>query len=341
MKHKILIVGGAGYIGGLLVDLLNRFNEHEIAVLDSLCFNDFYFKPNVNFIFGDIRDYELLNKHIHNYDTIVWLAGHVGDGACNVNPEISLQINRDTVKFLSENYSGKIIFTSSCSVYGKNENIIDEESPLNPLSLYAESKVQAEQFLINKKALIFRLGTLYGQGDNLTRPRMDLVGNLLVCKAFYEKALTVFGGNQYRPILDVNDVAFQIFKSIVDHKDKTGIYNLGGENLTILDMAKQIKKYLPEAKIIETDIPTEDLRNYRVNDQKARKELSFKNYLNYDFCIKEWIDMCQQNKLKDWKNPLYNNHSYFLLKKPYLDNRFPIDQNIVKELDNKKLTSII
>jgi len=344
MKHKVLIVGGAGYIGGLLTDLLDPVMNHNIenvTVYDSLCFNNFYFKKGLSFIYGDVRDYKLLSKHINNYDTIVWLAAHVGDGACTIHPEISLEINRDTVKFLSENYNGKIIFTSSCSVYGKNDSIITEESPVNPLSLYAESKVEAEKYLINKNALIFRLGTLYGQGDNFTRPRMDLVGNLLVFKAFYEKKLTVFGGNQYRPILDVNDVAFQIMKSIIDSVDKTGIYNLGGENLTILDMAKRINKYIPDAKIIETDIPTEDQRNYRVDSSKAKKELNFCNYLNYDDCIKEWLKILNDNRIIDWKNPFYNNHYYFDLHKPYINNNFPAKQEIIKELENKKLTSII
>ena len=135
------------------------------------------------------------------------MAALVGDGACSINPELTFEINSESVKFLAENFKKRIVFLSTCSVYGAQDGILDETSSINPLSEYASSKVQAEEYLQNSDAIIFRLGTLFGISDEFSRIRLDLVVNILVTKALTEGKLTVFGGEQWRPLLHVNDVA--------------------------------------------------------------------------------------------------------------------------------------
>ena len=115
---KILVVGGAGYVGGGIVDTLSEKNE--ITVYDSLIYESAY-RKDVNFIYGDIRDYKKINSILNNFDAVVWLAALVGDGACSINPTLTHEINSETVKNLVKNFNGKIIFLSTCSVYGAQE----------------------------------------------------------------------------------------------------------------------------------------------------------------------------------------------------------------------------
>ena len=153
---KILVVGGAGYVGGGIVDTLSK--ENEITVYDSLIYESAY-RKDVNFIYGDIRDYKKINSILNNFDAVVWLAALVGDGACSINPTLTHEINSETVKNLVKNFNGKIIFLSTCSVYGAQEGVLDENSEVNPLSEYASSKLIAEKYLEESDAIIFRLGT--------------------------------------------------------------------------------------------------------------------------------------------------------------------------------------
>src|SRR5438105_3285211 len=137
---KVLIVGGAGYLGGAVTDLLLK-TDHEFLVYDALMYEEAYLKP-VNFIYGDVRNREELKKHLAHADAVVWLAALVGDGACALNPEISTEINQEAVAWLSQNFDGRIIFMSTCSVYGAQDGVLTEDSPTNPLSVYAATKLE-------------------------------------------------------------------------------------------------------------------------------------------------------------------------------------------------------
>jgi nucleoside-diphosphate-sugar epimerase len=159
---RVLIVGGAGYIGGAMTDLLID-TKHDVRIYDSLVYEEAYRKP-VEFVYGDILDRQKLKKHLAWADAVIWLAALVGDGACALNPTLSIDINQNSVEWLSKNYDGRIIFMSTCSVYGAQDGELTEDSPKNPLSVYAMTKLAAEAFLENKNALIFRLGTIFGVG---------------------------------------------------------------------------------------------------------------------------------------------------------------------------------
>jgi nucleoside-diphosphate-sugar epimerase len=267
--NRVLIVGGCGYIGGYLTDILSD-NNYEVSVYDNLMYESRFLK-DVNFIRGDVRDTKKLGLIINNYDIVIWLAAIVGDGACSNNKKITKEINDDSVEWLAKNYRGKIIFMSTCSVYGINHSLIDESAELNPLSDYAKSKVNAEKHIksFSKNFLIFRLGTLFGIGDNYSRPRLDLVVNILTKRAVEGESLNVFGGEQWRPLLHVKDVSNAIKYCIENNID--GLYNVSMNNYTIADLARKIHELIPSTTINYRDIPFEDLRDYKVKNDKFSK----------------------------------------------------------------------
>lgn len=303
---KILIVGGAGYVGGAVTNLLNE-KGYDVTVYDNLLYETEFLK-DCNFIYGDIRDQNKLKKLFKIYDAIVWIAALVGDGACNINPNLTFQINYESVKFLSKHYDGRIIFFSTCSVYGAQSGILNEKSKLNPLSNYALSKLKAEKTIKNKNSIIFRLGTLFGVSDNYSRIRLDLVVNTLTAKAFAEKKITIFGGNQYRPLLHVKDAAVAILNGLISRKK--GIYNLSLDNFKINEISGKVKKFFPNLKVIKKDLEIKDLRDYRVDNSKSKKELNFNAEKSVEYGILEIKKLLQEKRIKDINHPRYTNQKF-------------------------------
>jgi nucleoside-diphosphate-sugar epimerase len=302
---NILVVGGAGYVGGGIVDKLQE--KHHVTVYDSLIYEN-EFRKNVNFIYGDIRDYSKLNNLLKNYDAVVWLAALVGDGACSINPTLTYEINSESVKNLVSNFKGKIIFFSTCSVYGAQEGVLNEESEVNPLSEYAKSKLVAEDILTNSDAIIFRLGTLFGIGDEFSRIRLDLVVNVLVTKALIDKKMSVFGGEQWRPLLHVKDVA-----NAVDHTIESslkGVYNLHYKNFKISEIADVIKDKIKNVEIVTTPLPFQDARNYQVSSEKLKLASNFEAEVSLEKGIDEVFNLISSGRIKDINNPRYSNQNF-------------------------------
>ena len=312
---KILIVGGAGYVGGYVTDLLIETNN-EIIIYDNLLYED-QFQKNVNFVYGDVRDYKKIQKYFDWADTVVWMAALVGDGACSINPVITNQVNFESVENLAKNFNGKIVFFSTCSVYGAQDNILDENSNTNPLSVYASTKLSAEKILLNKNSLIFRLGTLFGIGDTFSRIRMDLVVNVLTAKAITEKKLTVFGGRQFRPLLHVKDSARMII--LATESEKTGIYNLHSENIKIIDLAERVKKKFENVLIEKVDIKFQDARNYRVNGDKLKKDFDFVPKYSVEDGVTEIKKIIFEKRIKDINDTRYTNQKYLEIFKSNLE----------------------
>ena len=302
---NILVVGGAGYVGGGIVDLLSK--KHDVTVYDSLIYEN-SFRKDVTFIFGDIRDYKKLNPILNNYDAVIWLAALVGDGACAINPTLTHEINAETVNNLTKNFKGKIVFLSTCSVYGAQDGILNEESSVNPLSEYASSKLIAEKYLKDSDSIIFRLGTLFGIGDQFSRIRLDLVVNILTTKALQDKKMSVFGGDQWRPLLHVKDVANAIDKTL--EMDVNGIFNLHHKNYKIIELAEKIKEIIPDVVIETTPLPFQDTRNYQVSSEKLKVATGFEALIEIDQGINEVYDLISSNRIKDINDPRYSNQSF-------------------------------
>jgi nucleoside-diphosphate-sugar epimerase len=304
---KVLIVGGAGYVGGYLTDLM-KSHGYDVTVYDILAYEERFLK-DVPFIMGDVRDRKKLAEILPQFDTVIWLAAIVGDGACAADPFLTRSINEDAVKWFVDNYSGKIIFPSTCSVYGVNNDLIDEQAQPNPLSVYAETKLEAEKYILEhgKDALVFRLGTLYGIGDEHSRIRLDLVVNILAKRAICGEALTVFGGDQWRPLIHVRDVANAMVYGLT--KGASGLYNLCSANHRIWEIAEEIQKLVPGCVVKKVDMAFEDQRNYKVDGSKWTN-LGWMPSWSMTRGIQQIIDVVSQHRLKKPNDPIYSNEYY-------------------------------
>lgn len=304
---NVLVVGGAGYLGGTVVDLLGQ-SGHHVRVYDVLLYEECYLKP-VDFVYGDVRDGERLKRQLDWAEVVIWLAAVVGDRACDLNPDATTKINEKSVAWLAQNFQQRIIFTSSCSVYGaQNGGTLTETSALNPLSLYASTKMAAERHLAGKNAVIFRLGTMFGVGDHYARLRLDLVVNAFTVQAIQYGKIKIFGGSQFRPLLHVHDAARAIVDSISQpHK---GIFNLHRQNVRIGDLAYQLRNHFPDLTIESVDILPRDARDYRVSSDKARALLGFRPTRSIDEGIEQLKSLLEERRLKQVDNPRYANDRF-------------------------------
>ena len=320
---RILVVGGAGYIGAnLCLKLLKK--KYQVLAVDKLLYDKTIIRKylgkykNFTFIKGDICDLNVQINVIKNIDAVVFLAEIVGDPACNARPEDALKTNYLSISSMANLCShlniSKFIYTSSCSVYGvdKNNNLLDEKSNLNPLSHYARMKIMSERTLLNFhnnnfKPTIFRLGTVFGPS---LRNRFDLVVNTMAKNAYYKKEIIVNGGDQWRPNIHVDDVVAGIIVALQAKTKKIGgkIFNLSSdnENYTIKDLATETKKIFKKAKIkiIRSLI---DGRNYRASSKLFYKMTGFKATKNLSHANKEFKKLFLKNKKFNPNSKIYNN----------------------------------
>ncbi len=303
---KVLVVGGAGYVGGGVTDCLVTAG-HQVRIYDSLVYEDVFLKP-VDFHYGDVRDRVRLRAELDWADAVVWLAALVGDGACSLDPNLTRDVNVESVRWLAAEFDRRIVFMSTCSVYGATDGLLTEESPTNPLSLYAETKLQAEDALRPTNAIVFRLATLFGLGDTHSRIRMDLVVNTLTVKACLLRRVSVFGGTQFRPLLHVKDIGPAVVANV--QSDHRGIFNLHAENMRIVDLAGLLCRYVPDLQIERTESKFEDSRNYRVSSRKATEAFGFKPGYTVDDGIGEIKALVDQGRIRDLSSPRYSNTQF-------------------------------
>lgn len=278
---KILITGGAGYLGSVITNKL-LYEDYDVTVLDNFYFNQFSLAeackyPNFELIIGDCRDGKLLKSIINNYDCIIPLAAIVGAPLSEKIPQLTKEINEEAIKTLCDLMSKDQIMlmpvTNSGYGSGKQEKIYTEESPLNPISTYGITKVNAEKIALQRENCItFRLATVFGMSP---RMRLDLLVNNFVYLALKEKKLSIFEGHFKRNYIHIQDVADVFLFSLKNfHNMKSNIYNFGLEdaNLSKLELAKKIKEHINELEIIEDNIRKDpDKRNYIVSNQKILK----------------------------------------------------------------------
>lgn len=306
IKKTILVIGGAGYVGGITADLLSAAG-HSVTVFDNLMYEKRYLK-DCNFIYGDIRDTTKLLKIHRKFNEIIWLAAIVGDGACAQNPDLTKSVNVNSVRNFLRKTQRRLIYLSTCSVYGAQDKILDENSPTKPLSLYAYTKLEAEKSVAKYKGLIFRLGTLFGLGDNYSRIRLDLVVNFLTLRAFQDGHITVFGGEQWRPLLSVTDAGRYLTEAVTTNL--SGIYNLKLENVKIADLAARLKKVFPKLKVTFSDIQFEDFRNYRVSSQKADKDFKFRPEVSVEEEAKRLKKIFSEGRIQNVNEDNYYNTNF-------------------------------
>tara|TARA_Y100000590_G_scaffold205350_2_gene232869 strand:+ start:4027 stop:5028 length:1002 start_codon:yes stop_codon:yes gene_type:complete len=330
MKKKILLVGGAGYIGTVVTEyLLSKL--YNVTCLDSLIYSQksvikrFLEKKNYKFVHGDMRNSSLVSELLKEVNDVVILAGLVGDPITKKYSKESKEINHDALMHFINNCNGKnldkLIFISTCSNYGlmKSEETADEKHRLNPLSSYSEYKVKIEEHILSLKGkidycpVILRFATAFGLSP---RMRFDLTVNEFVKEIFYEKNLQVYDLDTWRPYCHVNDFANLIEMILRAKKDKIffEIFNAGSKenNFTKREIVNTIGKFLPIDKI-EYKEKGSDRRNYRVNFDKVKNVLNFKAKHNLESGIKELIKYL---KLKDYthfseSSSLFGNYKIF------------------------------
>lgn len=322
MKKKILITGGAGYIGSHVVTNLLKSN-YEIFVLDKLLFDknslkNFNKNKNLHLISNDIRDYSNIKKYFENIDSVIHLAALVGEAACKISEKETISINYESTKKIAEisvkNKVKNFIFMSTASSYGVQnvEEIADEDTKLNPVSLYAKTKIDCEQMLLKKFAddinvTIFRPSTVYGDSP---RMRFDLILNHLVKDAYFKKEIKVFGPRMVRPLMWVGEPA-RVYKRIIQDENnsfRSQVFNLGynNENYQKIEIARLVKdKFFKnlDLEIIEKDL---DLRSYRLSFDKMKKF----------FNLEPETDILRETSkiIDNFKNDVYgdiNNQRYY------------------------------
>lgn len=295
-KNKILLTGGAGYIGSMLATELIALG-YKVTIIDNFLFsqnslNHLCISENLELIRGDVRDIDLIKKNLKKVDIIIPLAAYVGAPLCSFDPIGAKTTNYNSIKSMLEFVSKEqiILMPTTNSAYGTGEvnNYCDEESPLNPISQYAVDKVEVEKILMNKEnAISFRLATVFGMSY---RMRLDLLVNDFTYRAVKDKFLILFESNFKRNYIHIRDVVnVFIFALNNFNQMKNQIFNVGLSNANIskYELCMAIKKNISDFYFSEASIGKDpDQRNYVVSNKKI-ESYGFKTLYNLDFGIKE------------------------------------------------------
>lgn len=275
---KILITGGAGYLGSIMTPLLLS-KGHEVTVIDRLLFRqqpllDVCADPKFRFIRADVRDDEVMKREVAVHDVIIPLAALVGAPACKLDPVTAKQVNLDNVRTLLDMVSDSqmLLYPNTNSGYGigEKDKYCDETSPLRPISLYGRHKVEVEQMLLDRgNCVTFRLATVFGASP---RMRMDLLVNDFTYRAFSDRFIVLFEAGFKRNYIHVRDVARAFAHAIENYDTMKGEpYNVGlsDANLSKLELCQKIREHLPDFHIFESDIGKDpDQRDYIVSNAK-------------------------------------------------------------------------
>jgi nucleoside-diphosphate-sugar epimerase len=318
----ILVVGGAGYIGTILVSkLLAR--GCCVRLLDNLMYGDDAIRPllghsNLEFVKGDCRNIQDVVRAMNNVGSIIHLAAIVGDPACAAEDENALQINYAATRMMLEIAKGngiqRFIFASSCSVYGASEDLMDEKSVTEPISLYAETKLNSERVLLQSKSTTFhptilRFATVFGLAP---RPRFDLVVNLLTAKAVQEGVITIFNGDQWRPFIHVDDIAEAILLTLFAPIESVSgeILNIGDDhlNFTLTQVSEKICAQILGTRV--EHVENSDRRNYRVSFKKVHDCLGFRAKYSLEDGIAEIKRAYDSGLICNYRQALYSNLTY-------------------------------
>mgnify|MGYP001437734175 CR=1 FL=1 len=315
---KILLIGGGGYVGSRLVDYLKL--NYEVTVYDLFIYGDTINENKSVFkIKGDIRDLNLLKEIIPKHEIIIHLACISNDPSFDLNPDLGKSINFDPfeslIKISKDNGIKRFIYASSSSVYGiKNENNVDENCSLEPITDYSIFKAKCEEILLKYTdrsfiGTIIRPATVCGYSK---RQRLDLVVNILTNFAYNKGEILVYGGSQLRPNINIKDMCRAYIKILESNEQdiKGEIFNVGYENNSVNDLAKIVSENI-QKKVLIKNVPTDDNRSYHISSKKILNNIGFKNKFDIKDAVCEIRDAFKKNLFKD---PL-NNEIYFNIRR--------------------------
>ena len=332
--HHVLITGGAGYIGSILTSELLRAN-YRVTVLDSLLFGGesivpFLHHPNFHFVKADVTEPRTVRDAVKRSwqvpNTVVHLAGIVGFPACQaVGKQVAWKYNVEATKNVYGQSADlgveRIVFASTYSNYGLSEDgkPVTEESPLNPQSLYAETKIASEEFLLSQKdspcaPLLFRFATLYGISP---RTRFDLIVNQFVLDAFLKRLLIIYQRGYSRSFVHIRDVVRGVIIGIEAEKEKVRgqVFNLGAENgnYSKNEIVQLVLKRMPETVVEYKDLTFGgDMRDITVSFEKIKRVLGFDTTLNVDDGVREVLFALKTGLIKNPTDDRYRNAQFIV-----------------------------
>ncbi|MDW8105448.1 MAG: SDR family oxidoreductase, partial [Armatimonadota bacterium] len=318
--RNVLVIGGAGYIGSaLLPKLLEK--GYYVRLLDLFIYGEeaiepYADHPRLEIVRADFRQVDKVVACMRGMDAVVHLGGIVGDPACALDEELTIDVNLVATRTIAEIAKGfgvsRFVFASTCSVYGASDEVLDERSMLNPVSLYARSKIASEQVLQSLAShefspIILRFGTIYGLSGRI---RFDLVVNLLTAKAVVDGKITVYGGDQWRPFVHVDDAASAIVKVLEAPLllVRNQIFNVGSDaqNYTLQQVGELIHQLVPTAELISMGADG-DRRNYRVSFAKIRRVLGFRPSWTLEQGVLQVIEALRSGVIGDYRDARYSN----------------------------------
>ncbi|MDR3491438.1 MAG: NAD-dependent epimerase/dehydratase family protein [Gammaproteobacteria bacterium] len=319
---RILVTGGAGYVGSRLIPKLLD-NGYKVNVLDLYIygkdvFESYHGHEGLTEICGDIRDAEVMRQAMTGCDAVIHLACISNDPSFDLDPTLGKSINYDAfrpmVRIAKELGVKRFIYASSSSVYGiKSEKNVTETLSLDPLTDYSKFKADCEIILAEEAAegfetVIIRPATVCGYSSRL---RLDLTVNILTTHAYYNKKIKVFGGDQLRPNIHIEDMADAYLCCLAASRDKVDgkTFNVGYQNLSVSEIAEVVKKSFSEDIAIEV-VPTDDNRSYHVSAEKIKQELGFTPKYTVQDAVNDLKSAFEKNLVTE---PL-TNQAYYNIK---------------------------
>ena len=323
MTGRVIVTGGAGYFGSHVTRRLLS-SGYRVGVLDALLFgnglNDFNGVANLEVVRGDTRSIADLSRLLRGVDCEIHLAAIVGDAACSVDPDVTWTTNLEATKLIVDacrHYGVKrLIFASTCSVYGASDDLLLNEGSLcRPLSLYAQTRLESERICLDAASpdlvvTCLRMATLFGLSP---RMRFDLVVNIMTARGNAERVVTVFGGEQWRPLVHVADAA-DAFVAALEAPEEIAnaqIFNVGSneQNLQILEVGRRVAAVCGAR--VQLQAPSlEDRRNYRVSFDKIARLLSFEARRTIESGAAEIVQHLSVHPEMDYLHDRHHNHRF-------------------------------
>ncbi len=319
----VLVTGAAGYIGSILVRRLLQRGYH-VRVLDRLMYGDDAIRdilshPRLEMVVADFRDQMVVARAVQGVSAVIHLGAIVGDPACAIDEDFTIGTNFEATRIIADAAKragvGRFVFGSTCSVYGASTETLDETSALNPVSLYANTKIAAERALLDLRdatfaPVIMRFATAYGHSY---RPRYDLAVNVMTAKAVTDGQITIHGGDQWRPFVHVDDIARALVLAleapIATVAGET--FNVGSDaqNHQLKEVGEIIQRLIPHATVLTNDLVT-DKRNYYVQFTKIRETLGFTPLHTLVESIVEMKEALDTGAVADHRDRRYNNYQF-------------------------------